>query len=90
MINQTKLLIGTVGLALLVGCGDKEATVAAPTENAGSEPAAAAEASRPMAEVSQARPDSATEQPEQLLTYGGSYDEKRPSSLTKVNNYTLP
>ena len=46
VINQTKLLIGTVGLALLVGCGDKEATVTAPTENTGSEPAAAAEASR--------------------------------------------
>ena len=90
MINQTKLLIGTVGLALLVGCGDKEATVAAPTENAGSEPAAAAEASRPMAEVSQARLDSAAEQPEQWLTYGGSYDETRHSSLTKVNKDTLP
>ena len=90
MINQTKLLIGTVGLALLVGCGDKEATVAAPTENAGGEPAAAAEAFRPMAEVSQARLDSAAEQPEQWLTYGGSYDETRHSSLTKVNKDTLP
>ena len=59
MINQTKLLIGTVGLALLVGCGDKESTVAAPTDSAASEPAAVAEASRPMAEVSQARLDNA-------------------------------
>ena len=42
----------------------------------------------PVAAVDQQR--LAAAQPEQWLTYGGSYDENRHSTLTKINRDTLP
>ena len=38
MPNQTKVIVGTVGLTLLLGCGEKEAEVVAPVAEAIGQP----------------------------------------------------
>ena len=88
MFDPGKLFIAIVGLAVLVGCGE-QATEADDPMAATDETAAPAEQA-PVAAVDQQRLDTAAEQPEQWLTYGGSYDETRHSTLTKVNRDTLP
>ena len=70
MFDPGKLFIAIVGLAVLVGCGE-QATEADDPMAATDETAAPAEQA-PVAAVDQQRLDTAAEQPEQWLTYGGS------------------
>ena len=88
MLSRSRVLGATFVLALLAGCGER-ATDANDPMAATDETAALAEQA-PVAAVDQQRLDTAAEQPEQWLTYGGSYDETRHSTLTKINRDTLP
>ena len=80
MPNSAKLVITTLGLTLLVGCGDKAVEVTDPAAETAIENPAVAVAEEPSAAVDQNRLDTAAEQPEHWITYGGSYDETRQSS----------
>jgi glucose dehydrogenase len=69
-------------LAMLSACGGSDAPV-----DIASEPGVAPESG--AAAVDMARLMNAAEEPEMWLSYGGSYDETRHSSLASVNGDTI-
>ncbi len=85
-----KIMPIMAALAALIALGCAEESTDSDAENAGAAaPPTAIDSSPAAANVSQARLIAADEEPEQWMTYGGSYDETRHSTLTKINRDTL-
>jgi len=85
-MNRYNLLTLAVISALLTACGGSDDSAAVTSS---SEPAAAPAQSSFVAgtagKVDQARLANAASEPDQWLTYGGSYDEQRFSALDQIN-----
>ncbi|MGB1438663.1 MAG: PQQ-dependent dehydrogenase, methanol/ethanol family [Luminiphilus sp.] len=77
------LLLGLC--ALVAACGGEQADTKPAAESTGGP----TEANPGAGNISRARLENASQEPEQWLTYGGSYDETRHSTLTKINRDTL-
>ncbi|MEK9543343.1 MAG: PQQ-binding-like beta-propeller repeat protein, partial [Luminiphilus sp.] len=77
------LLLGLC--ALVAACGGEQADTKPEAESTGGP----TEANPGAGNISRARLENASQEPEQWLTYGGSYDETRHSTLTKINRDTL-
>ena len=77
------LLLGLC--ALVAACGGEQADTKPAAESTGGP----TEANPGAGKISRARLENASQEPEQWLTYGGSYDETRHSTLTKINRDTL-
>ena len=75
---KNKVIASLVGAALLGACSQSESP--APT---------AVDAAPAVAAVDSQRIANAAEEPEMWLTYGGSYDETRHSSLASINGDTV-
>ena len=85
-MNNTLGWMLLLGLCALVGgCGGEQANTKPTAESTGGP----VEASPGAGNISRARLENASREPEQWLTYGGSYDETRHSALTKINRDTL-
>ena len=89
----TKLLsLTSLCVALVVsGCGGNSSpdTVEGETTSSSSGVQGGAEPAKSLAAVSDARLAAALDEPQQWMTYGGSYDETRHSPLSKINRDTL-
>ena len=81
-MSNNKVFVSLLATGLLAACGGSDA----PSE-AGVDSSAAAAPS--VAAVDTGRIMNAAEEPEMWLTYGGSYDETRHSSLASVNGDTI-
>ncbi len=86
MLRQSHVLgvrssVAALALSGLIACGSQESE--APTPPAVAPVPAAAE--KPVAAVDDARLVAAASEPDQWLTYGGSYSEQRYSTLDKIN-----
>ena len=77
-MSYKKVMASLVAAAFVSACGDSNTPVE--TE---------AEASSAVAAVDTQRIMNAAEEPEMWLTYGGSYDETRHSSLASINGDTV-
>ena len=86
----TRACLGLGILTVLAACGQKQSETATAQTEAESPPAASTAIEAPVAAIDKARLENAAAEPEQWLTYGGSYDEGRHSTLTKINRDTLP
>ena len=84
------ICIGLGLLTALTACGDKQAETSTTPSQPDSQTLVAVAPEPQVAAVDKARLENATAEPEQWLTYGGSYDESRHSTLTKINRDTLP
>ena len=81
-MSTNKVFVSLLVTGLLAACGGSDA----PSE-AGVDSSVAA--APPVAAVDTGRIMNAAEEPEMWLTYGGSYDETRHSSLASVNGDTI-
>jgi quinohemoprotein ethanol dehydrogenase len=73
---------------LLVACGGSEE--AAPTANSASvTPASSSSAESEFGRIDQERLNNASNEPEQWLTYGGTYNEQRYSGLDQINTENI-
>jgi quinohemoprotein ethanol dehydrogenase len=81
-MSNHKVLVSLLATAVLAACGgsDVPSEVSADTSTAAVPAVAAVDTGRIM---------NAAEEPEMWLTYGGSYDETRHSSLASVNGDTI-
>src|SRR6056300_899204 len=73
-----KVIASLLAGALLSACGDTTAPVEKPVETLNA-----------VAAVDTQRIMNAADEPEMWLTYGGSYDETRHSSLASINGDTV-
>ena len=73
---------------ILVACGGSEE--AAPTANSASvTPASSSSAESEFGRIDQERLNNASNEPEQWLTYGGTYNEQRYSGLDQINTENI-
>ena len=77
-MSYNKVMASLVAAALVSACGDSDTPVEMQ-----------AAASSAVASVDTQRIMNAAEEPEMWLTYGGSYDETRHSSLASINGDTV-
>ena len=91
-MTMTRLSTTTLFIALaLAGCGEKGAEQEAANSDLAqlASVAGGGISATPAANVSGERLLAAEAEPEQWMTYGGSYDETRHSTLSKINRDTL-
>ena len=81
-MSNNKVFVSLLATAVLAACGGSDA----PTDSGVDSAVAAAPT---VAAVDTGRIMNAAEEPEMWLTYGGSYDETRHSSLASVNGDTI-
>jgi len=91
-MTMKRLSTTTLFIALaLAGCGEKVAERGAANSDSAqlASGAGGGTSASPAANVSGERLLAAEAEPEQWMTYGGSYDETRHSTLSKINRDTL-
>ena len=76
-------IIVTTAMLLLSGCGGQ-------SDDAKGAPAQSDVSPALVAQVDTDRIKAAADEPEMWLTYGGTYDEQRHSTLGQINRDTLP
>ncbi len=81
-MSNNNVFVSVLATALLAACGGSDAP-----SDAGAD--SSASTARAVAAVDTGRIMKAAEEPEMWLTYGGSYDETRHSSLASVNGDTI-
>ncbi len=81
-MRKYKLLSLSILAALIAACGGSEEAAAPASKPMAATPAASQSA---FGNVSQERLENAENEPEQWLTYGGSYNEQRFSRLDQIN-----
>ncbi|MEK9648121.1 MAG: PQQ-dependent dehydrogenase, methanol/ethanol family, partial [Gammaproteobacteria bacterium] len=82
LMRKYKLLSLSILAALIAACGGSEEAAAPASKPMAATPAASQSA---FGNVSQERLENAENEPEQWLTYGGSYNEQRFSRLDQIN-----
>lgn len=81
-MSNNNVFVSLLATAVLAACGSSDAPTDSGVDSAGA-------AAPTVAAVDTGRIMNAAEEPEMWLTYGGSYDETRHSSLASVNGDTI-